>query len=59
MLNTYINKNYLNIKAVILFVLYFKNYDYYRKNLTLKETIFKNAQRKLNITISHFQNDYY
>ena len=57
----FINKNHSNFKTMIFFVLYFLNRDHHQRNFDDKKqkTIFKNAQRKFNMTISHFRNDHY
>ena len=62
--NDVIDKNHPNLKALIFPVLYFENHDHYQRLFDFrcsisKETLFKNAQRKLNMTVSHFRNDWY
>ena len=64
MLNRVIDKNHSNLKVLIFFVLYFENRDHFQRELIFekkssKNTLFKNAQHKLNMTISHFRNDWY
>ena len=57
--NTFVDKSYLNLEIIIFLVLYFTGHGYYRQKLNFKKTIFKNVQRKLNIIILHFKNNYY
>ena len=60
--NRVIDKNHSNLKILIFFVLYFESRDHFQRELIFekrfsKNTLFKNVQHKLNMTISHFRND--
>ena len=59
--NNFIDKENSNLKAFIFSILYFQSREHFQRKQYEheKKTFFKNAQRKFNMTISHFQNDYY
>ena len=64
MFNRVIDKSHSNLKILIFFVLYFESRDHFQRELIFekrfsKNTLFKNVQHKLNMTISHFRNDWY